>query len=82
MPYACHDAHKTRHSLCCEPAPQFTERPTRVHRVAVKCILRYLHGTKDCGIMYPTSIFCGNQSAVRLVKNPEFHRRTKHIDLQ
>jgi hypothetical protein len=32
--------------------------------------------------MYPTSIFCGNQSAVRLVKNPEFHRRTKHIDLQ
>lgn len=50
MPYACHDAHKTRHSLCCELAVQFTERPTQVHWVAVKRILRYLDGRKDCGI--------------------------------
>lgn len=23
----------------------------------------------------------GNQSAIRLIKNPEFHKRTKHIDV-
>lgn len=23
-----------------------------------------------------------NQSAIRLIKNPEFHRRTKHIDVR
>jgi len=38
-------------ALCCELAAQFTERPTQVHWVAAKRILRYLHGTKDCGIM-------------------------------
>ena len=27
-------------------------------------------------------MFTDNQSALRLIKNPEFHRRTKHIDVQ
>lgn len=26
--------------------------------------------------------FMDNQSAIRLVKNPEFHKRTKHIDVR
>lgn len=30
----------------------------------------------------PTVLFCDNQSAIRLVRNPEFHKRTKHIDVQ
>lgn len=30
----------------------------------------------------PTPIFCDKQSAIRLVKNPEFHCHTKHFDLQ
>jgi hypothetical protein len=52
MPYACQDAYKTRHSLCCELAAQFTERSTQVHWVAVKRILRYLDGRKDVAFMY------------------------------
>ena len=27
-----------------------------------------------------TKLFIDNQSAIRLIKNPEFHKRTKHID--
>ena len=29
----------------------------------------------------PTQLYSDNQSAIRLVHNPEFHRRTKHIDI-
>ncbi|UYV67550.1 hypothetical protein LAZ67_5001174 [Cordylochernes scorpioides] len=29
----------------------------------------------------PTTIFCNNQSCIRLVHNPEYHKRTKHIDI-
>lgn len=30
----------------------------------------------------PTPVWCDNQSAVRLVRNPEYHQRTKHIDVK
>ncbi|KAG8988148.1 hypothetical protein FRB90_002943, partial [Tulasnella sp. 427] len=30
----------------------------------------------------PTEIFADNQGAIALTKNPEFHNRTKHIDVQ
>ncbi|UYV81003.1 hypothetical protein LAZ67_19002483 [Cordylochernes scorpioides] len=29
----------------------------------------------------PTTIFCDNQSCIRLVHNPEYHKITKHIDI-
>lgn len=29
----------------------------------------------------PTRLLCDNQSAIRLVYNPEYHKRTKHIDV-
>lgn len=29
-----------------------------------------------------TTLYMDNQSAIRLVKNPEFHKRTKHIDIR
>ncbi|RWS18114.1 copia protein-like protein [Leptotrombidium deliense] len=28
------------------------------------------------------AIYCDNLSAIKLVKNPEFHKRTKHIDVR
>jgi hypothetical protein len=30
----------------------------------------------------PTTLFCDNQSSIKLVKNAEFHQRTKHIDVK
>ena len=30
----------------------------------------------------PTTLFCDNQAIIRLVCNPEFHKRTKHIDIK
>ena len=27
-------------------------------------------------------MFSDNQSAIKLIKNPEFHKRTKHIDVR
>ena len=30
----------------------------------------------------PTLLHSDNQAAIRLVKNPEFHRRTKHVDIK
>jgi hypothetical protein len=30
----------------------------------------------------PTELFIDNQSAIKLVRNPEFHQRTKHIDVK
>jgi hypothetical protein len=29
----------------------------------------------------PTSVFCDNESAIKLAHNPAFHARTKHIEL-
>lgn len=30
----------------------------------------------------PTLMFCDNKSAIQLAKNPEFHKRTKHISVK
>ena len=32
--------------------------------------------------MKPTFIFCDNRSAIAMAKNPAFHVRTKHVDVQ
>lgn len=44
--------------------------------------LRNLLGDVGCVQERPTALLCDNQSAIRLVKNPEFHQRTKHIDVK
>ena len=42
--------------------------------------LRLLLSDVGCRCEEPTELRIDNQSAIKLVKNPEFHRRTKHID--
>ena len=44
--------------------------------------LRRLLGTFGINFTKPTLIRSDNQSAICLVKNPEFHKRTKHVDIQ
>ncbi|UYV77236.1 hypothetical protein LAZ67_15000205 [Cordylochernes scorpioides] len=40
-------------------------------------LLRELHQEQ----IKPTTIYCDNQSCIRLVHNPEYHKGTKHIDI-
>lgn len=44
--------------------------------------LRRLLSEIECPCKEATTIYVDNQSAIRLVKNPEFHKRTKHIDVR
>jgi hypothetical protein len=44
--------------------------------------LRNLLNDIGCCQHQPTTLLCDNQSAIRLVRNPEFHQRTKHIDVK
>jgi hypothetical protein len=44
--------------------------------------LRRLLMELGCQQINSTPLFCDNQSAIRLVYNPEFHQRTKHIDVK
>ena len=40
-------------------------------------LMRDLHQPVD----YAMSLHCNNQSAIRLAENPEFHVRTKHVEV-
>lgn len=44
--------------------------------------VRRLLNSIGCKQPQPTKMFCDNQGAVKLSSNPEFHRRTKHIDVR
>lgn len=44
--------------------------------------LRKLLSEIECPCEVATIIFVDNKSAIRLVKNPEYHKRTKHIDVR
>lgn len=36
----------------------------------------------ECRCDQPSVLFVDNQSAIKLIKNPKFHERTKHIDIR
>ncbi|KAL1488506.1 hypothetical protein ABEB36_014972 [Hypothenemus hampei] len=44
--------------------------------------LRRLINEIDEEIIDPTKIYIDNQSTIKFIRNPEFHARTKHIDIQ
>ena len=44
--------------------------------------LRRLLGTFSINLTKPTLIGTDNHSGTHLVKNPEFYKRTKHVDIQ
>jgi hypothetical protein len=44
--------------------------------------MRRLLQDLGCDQTKPTLLFCDNQSAIKLVRNPQFHQRTKHIDVK
>lgn len=44
--------------------------------------LRKLLGDIGDSCSGPTQLFIDNESAIKLVKNSEFHKRTKHIDIR
>lgn len=44
--------------------------------------LRNLLNDIGCRCEKAIILYIDNQSAIRLIKNPEFHKRTKHIDIR
>ena len=41
------------------------------------------HQLQDYGLIYDnTTIYCDNDAAIQIVKNPVFHSKTKHIDIK
>lgn len=44
--------------------------------------LQSLLSDLECKITSPTTLYVDNQSAIKIAKNPEFHKRTKHIDIR
>jgi len=46
--------------------------------VWMRSVLRHIGFNQEI----PTPLLCDNQSAIKLIFNPEFHKRTKHIDVK
>ena len=46
------------------------------------CWIRKLLSGIGCGCASGSVLFVDNQSAIRLAKNPEYHKRTKNIDIR
>ena len=53
-------------------------------KYAAKKLIWFQHFLADLGMskFNPKSVFCNNQGAISLAKNPTHHAKTKHIDVQ
>ena len=53
-------------------------------KYAAKKLIWFQHFLGDLGMskFNPKSVFCNNQGAISLAKNPTHHAKTKHIDVQ
>jgi hypothetical protein len=49
-----------------------------IEAIWLRCLLNNI----GCPQLQPTNIYVDNQSAIQLSKNPRFHDRRKHIDIQ
>ena len=49
---------------------------------AIKQVVWYKQLLEDFGYNIKYNLFLDNQSSIRIIKNPEFHKRTKHIDVR
>lgn len=61
-----------------------TEAEYMACAIGVKDLIWLRRFTEELGapINQEAWLLCDNQGAIRLVKNPEFHERTKHIDIK
>jgi hypothetical protein len=50
---------------------------TAIEAIWLRCLLSSLSHPQTL----PTTIYCDNQSAIKLTENPKFHDRSKHIDI-
>jgi hypothetical protein len=50
--------------------------------VWIRNLLQHIGRSVYAEVTQPTLIYGDNQGALRLVTNPEFHARSKHIDVQ
>nr|GEW44802.1 hypothetical protein [Tanacetum cinerariifolium] len=77
----------TRPDICyiVQLLSQFMQNPTPVHMQAMKHLLRYLLSALGQDVVIkdprPVDVKCDNQAAIRIVANPVFHARIKHIEV-
>jgi hypothetical protein len=73
---------------CSKRQPLVTLSTTEAEYVAAalatqECVwLRRLLTELECESNRSTPLYVDNQSAIKLVQNPEYHQRTKHIDIK
>lgn len=60
-----------------------TEAEYRAISKVVAELIRLVRLVSEFGISVPAAVpvFCDNQAAIHIAKNPVFHERTKHIEM-